>query len=58
MFRTTKRRKRVEIEKQIETLECYAHEVLWIIRSLTEQEGAAGKSLLHARRLSEANREH
>jgi len=58
MFRTTKRRTRVEIEKQIETLECYVHEVLLIIRSLTEQEGAAGKSLLHARRLSEANREH
>lgn len=36
MFRTTKRRTRVDIEKQIETLECYAHEVLLIIRSLTE----------------------
>ncbi|MGK3113569.1 hypothetical protein [Candidatus Pantoea formicae] len=58
MFRTTKRRTRFDIENQIETLESYLHEVVLIIRSLTEQEGAAGIPLLHARRLSEAKREH
>ena len=58
MLRTTKRRTRFDIENQIETLESYLYEVGLIIRSLAGQEVAAGKSLLHARRLSEANREH
>ncbi|WAH62068.1 hypothetical protein LZ023_37140 (plasmid) [Pseudomonas silvicola] len=52
MLRTTKRRTRFDIENQIETLESYLQEVGLIIRSLTGQEVAAGKSLLHARRLS------
>ncbi len=58
MHRTTKRLTRLDIENHIETLECYVHEVSLIIRDLKEQEGTGGKLLLHAKRLSEAKREH